>query len=48
MGVTDELSVSHGYKRLVLLANQFGDANSELLRFGRMRGERADGAVAHR
>ena len=37
MGMTDELPISHGYKRLVLLANLFGDANSELERFSRLR-----------
>jgi alkylation response protein AidB-like acyl-CoA dehydrogenase len=37
IGTTDELNIGHGYKRLVLLANLFGDANSELIRFNRLQ-----------
>lgn len=36
IGTTDELSIGHGYKRLLLLANLFGDSNSELTRFMRL------------
>jgi alkylation response protein AidB-like acyl-CoA dehydrogenase len=36
IGTSDELSIGHGYKRLVLLANFFGDANAELTRFMRL------------
>ena len=46
MGVTDELSISHGYKRLVLLANLFGDANSELARFNRLQNHQTGEALA--
>jgi alkylation response protein AidB-like acyl-CoA dehydrogenase len=41
IGTTDELSIGHGYKRLVLLANLFGDANSELIRFNHLQNQRA-------
>jgi alkylation response protein AidB-like acyl-CoA dehydrogenase len=41
MGTTDELATGHGYKRLVLLANLFGDASSELARFNRLQNQRA-------
>jgi alkylation response protein AidB-like acyl-CoA dehydrogenase len=37
IGTTDELAIGHGYKRLLVLANLFGDANSELLRFNELR-----------
>jgi alkylation response protein AidB-like acyl-CoA dehydrogenase len=33
IGMTDDLALGHGYKRLVLLASLFGDANSELVRY---------------
>lgn len=46
MGITDELSIGHGYKRLLLLASQFGDANSELVRFSSLGTERTPQAVA--
>jgi alkylation response protein AidB-like acyl-CoA dehydrogenase len=36
IGMTDDLPLGHGYKRLVLLANLFGDANSELSRFNKL------------
>jgi alkylation response protein AidB-like acyl-CoA dehydrogenase len=38
IGTTDDLDIGHGYKRLVLLANLFGDPNSELARFNRLQG----------
>jgi alkylation response protein AidB-like acyl-CoA dehydrogenase len=41
IGTTDELALGHGYKRLVLLANLFGDASSELARFNRLQNQRA-------
>ena len=44
IGTTDELAIGHGYKRLILLANLFGDANSELVRFNRLRNA-AQGAL---
>jgi alkylation response protein AidB-like acyl-CoA dehydrogenase len=37
IGTTDDLAIGHGYKRLVLLASLFGDANSELARFNRLQ-----------
>jgi len=37
IGTTDDLPIGHGYKRLILLANLFGDANSELARFNRLQ-----------
>ncbi len=44
MGITDELSIGHGYKRLLLLARMFGDADTELGRFNALR---SAAAVAH-
>ncbi|MFL6606569.1 MAG: acyl-CoA dehydrogenase family protein [Steroidobacteraceae bacterium] len=41
IGTTDELAIGHGYKRLVLLANLFGDASSELTRFNSLQNQRA-------
>jgi alkylation response protein AidB-like acyl-CoA dehydrogenase len=40
IGTTDDLAIGHGYKRLLLLANLFGDSNSELARFNRLQIER--------
>jgi alkylation response protein AidB-like acyl-CoA dehydrogenase len=36
MGITDELAIGHGHKRLVVLAAMFGDADHELLRYARL------------
>jgi len=36
IGTTEDLSVGHGYKRLLVLASFFGDANAELTRFMRL------------
>jgi alkylation response protein AidB-like acyl-CoA dehydrogenase len=36
IGTTDELALGHGYKRLLVLATLFGDANAELQRFSRL------------
>jgi alkylation response protein AidB-like acyl-CoA dehydrogenase len=36
IGTTDELALGHGYKRLLVLATLFGDANAELARFSRL------------
>jgi alkylation response protein AidB-like acyl-CoA dehydrogenase len=33
MGVTDELAIGHGHKRILLLASLLGDAESELVRY---------------
>jgi alkylation response protein AidB-like acyl-CoA dehydrogenase len=33
IGTTDELALGHGYKRLLVLATLFGDADTELARF---------------
>lgn len=33
MGVTEELPIGHGHKRILLLANLFGDADAELARY---------------
>ena len=35
MGVTDELKVSH-FRRLTMIAQQFGDAEHHLARFARL------------
>jgi alkylation response protein AidB-like acyl-CoA dehydrogenase len=40
IGTADDLAIGHGYKRLVLLANLFGDANSELVRFNHLQSQR--------
>lgn len=37
MGVTNELAIGHGHKRILLLANLFGDADTELARYVRLR-----------
>ena len=34
MGVSDELSVGHAHKRILLLATLFGDSEHELRRYG--------------
>ncbi len=36
MGTTDELSIGHGHKRILLLASLLGDADSELARYAAM------------
>jgi alkylation response protein AidB-like acyl-CoA dehydrogenase len=36
MGITDELLIGHGHKRLLVLAAMFGDADHELQRFARL------------
>ena len=36
IGTTDDLALGHGYKRLLVLSTLFGDADAELVRFGRM------------
>ncbi len=36
IGTTDDLALGHGYKRLLVLAALFGDADAELVRFGRL------------
>jgi alkylation response protein AidB-like acyl-CoA dehydrogenase len=41
IGTTDDLAIGHGYKRLLLLANLFGDPNSELARFNRLQSSQA-------
>jgi alkylation response protein AidB-like acyl-CoA dehydrogenase len=41
IGTTDELAIGHGYKRLLWLANLFGDSGSELVRFNQLQNERA-------
>ncbi len=38
IGTTDELALGHGYKRLLVLATLFGDADAELARFNRLAG----------
>jgi alkylation response protein AidB-like acyl-CoA dehydrogenase len=37
MGVSDELSIGHGHKRILLLASLFGDADHELARYNTMQ-----------
>lgn len=36
MGVSDELAIGHGHKRILVLANLFGDHESELARYIRL------------
>jgi alkylation response protein AidB-like acyl-CoA dehydrogenase len=43
IGTSDDLALGHGYKRLLLLASLFGDADSELTRFMRLDGSQAHG-----
>jgi len=38
IGTTEDLAIGHGYKRLLVLASLFGDANTELTRFMRLAG----------
>ncbi len=46
IGMSDDLVVGHGFKRLLVLAHLFGDPDSELSRFARLRMRRtADAAV---
>ncbi len=40
IGMSDELAVGHGFKRLLVLAHLFGDPDAELLRFALLRGEK--------
>lgn len=42
IGMSDELAIGYGFKRLLILASFFGDPDSELLRFARLRGASAD------
>jgi alkylation response protein AidB-like acyl-CoA dehydrogenase len=42
MGMTDDLAIGHGYKRLLMLSNLFGDPDSELMRFAQMRRSRVE------
>jgi alkylation response protein AidB-like acyl-CoA dehydrogenase len=37
IGMSDELAIGYGFKRLLILANLFGDPDSELVRFARLR-----------
>jgi len=37
IGMSDELDLGHGFKRLLVLACLFGDPDSELMRFARLR-----------
>jgi len=43
MGMSDELAIGHGFKRLLVLASLFGDPDAELVRFARLRSGRAAG-----
>jgi alkylation response protein AidB-like acyl-CoA dehydrogenase len=43
MGMTDELPIGHGFKRLLVLAHLFGDPDTDLTRFARLRSGRGDG-----
>ena len=36
MGMTDEMKVSHTFRRLTMIAQQFGDADHHLERFARL------------
>ncbi|MBM3368459.1 MAG: hypothetical protein FJY43_09325 [Betaproteobacteria bacterium] len=36
MGMTDEMKVSHSFRRLTMIAQQFGDAEHHLARFARL------------
>lgn len=37
IGISDELLIGHGHKRILLLASMFGDADYELVRYDRIR-----------
>jgi alkylation response protein AidB-like acyl-CoA dehydrogenase len=39
MGMSDEMKVSHGFRRLAVLARQFGDADHHLQRFSSLNAE---------
>jgi alkylation response protein AidB-like acyl-CoA dehydrogenase len=36
MGMSEELKVSHSFRRLTMIAQQFGDAEHHLARFARL------------
>jgi len=36
MGMSDELKISHTFRRLTMIAQQFGDADHHLERFARV------------
>lgn len=38
MGITDELAIGHGHKRILLLAALLGDPDRELVRYGQLAG----------
>jgi hypothetical protein len=38
IGMSDELDLGHGFKRLLVLAHLFGDPDTELMRFATLRG----------
>ena len=44
MGMSEELKVSHTFRRLTVLAQQFGDADHHLARFARDMNERSGAA----
>jgi alkylation response protein AidB-like acyl-CoA dehydrogenase len=41
IGMSDELAIGHGFKRLLVLAHLFGDPDAELLRFASLHGEKS-------
>jgi alkylation response protein AidB-like acyl-CoA dehydrogenase len=43
IGMTDELPIGHGFKRLLVLSHLLGDPDADLARFAQLRGGRGDG-----
>jgi alkylation response protein AidB-like acyl-CoA dehydrogenase len=43
IGMSDELAIGHGFKRLLVLAHLFGDPEADLVRFAKVRSGRSDG-----
>jgi alkylation response protein AidB-like acyl-CoA dehydrogenase len=43
IGMSDELPIGHGFKRLMVLAHLFGDADADLARFAQLRSGKSDG-----
>ena len=48
MGMSDEMMVSHAFRRLTVIAQQFGDAEHHLQRFAAAGRRAAEGASAGR
>ena len=48
MGMSDEMKVSHAFRRLTVIAQQFGDAEHHLERFAANSGAAAEDAMSER